>query len=211
MISQDGEPSSANKAPRKRPTAAKASAKAKSKSKAKSKPRKTKTVKPKQVRKASLKAKAKAKSGGRSKRKGEKDAAPTDVGPYGFDDQEQGEEEPEEVDQTLADESLEVTRKRKEPIAPPATELAPAPAKKVAKPEAKESQITEEPVQPNQKIAEGLAAPSATAPMQIATAASIAPAPSVELDTQDGTQWFLGTNMIIFFASHFHLALQQQV
>jgi len=67
--------------------------------------------------------------------------------------------------------------------------LAPAPAKKVAKPESKESQ----------KNAEEPAAPPATARMEIATAASIAAAAGVELDTQDGTQWFLGSKKWINF------------
>eukprot|EP00435_Cladocopium_sp_Y103_P042312 s2212_g11.t1 len=86
---------------------------------------------------------AKAKSGGKAK----KSEKPSDVGPYGFDDdQEQGEEEPEEADEPL-EETPEVTRKRKEPIAPPPAHCIPA--KKAMKMEPSEPGNAKSPEEPN--------------------------------------------------------------
>ena len=149
----------------------------KAKGKAKSKVRAS-SSKPTKVKKTAVKskAKAKAKSGGKSKGKKEKQVAPTDIGPHGFD--EEGEEEPHEVDEELhAEESTEVTRKRKEPIAPPPADV---PVKKAHKPKADVAEIPEAPAAP-------VEAGNAKTPEIMASL----PATAVDGDTQDGTLWFL--------------------
>ena len=150
------------------------------------------------VKKSALKAKAKAaaKSGGKTKKKEEE---PTDVGPFGFDDE--GEEEDEAVDEPIEHEAPEVTRKRKEPIAPPEAALAPA---KAPKSEHAEPKIApSQPAEPTDgKVAEEPAdgAAAAAAPMGNATPTSIpVKAAGAEIDTQDGTQWILGSKFGSFF------------
>ncbi|CAL1164948.1 unnamed protein product [Cladocopium goreaui] len=151
----------------------------KAKGKAKSKVQAS-SSKPKKVKKTAVKSKAKAmaKSGGKSKGRKEK-TVPTDIGPHGFDEEE--EEEPHEVDEELQAESAEVTRKRKEPIAPPPADV---PARKATKPNADVAETPEAPEAPAAPVEpKNAMAPEASLPARAADAA----------DTQDGTLWSCAT------------------
>ena len=189
----------------------KAKAKAKSSSKAPSGSSKPKS----RVRKTAVKSKArpKAKSGEKSK-KGKKDKkqekkpvkpAPTDVGPHGFD--EEGEEEPHELNQELQVEveSAEVTRKRKAPIAPPPADAIPV--KKASKPT---DDVAAMPVIP--KAPAAVPAPEveiAPTPVQ----ASLPPVVTADGDTQDGTLWFLGSilSMHIYIYTYVYIYIYTYV
>ena len=156
-----------------------------------------KALESKKVRKTAVKSKAKAKAKSGGKVKGKKEE-PTDIGPYGFD--EDGEEEPHEVDEELQlEESTEVTRKRKEPIAPPPAEIVPV--KKACKPNGDD--VAETPMASTAAPADEAqsAKAPAAAPAVEAKKAETPPQASsppvvtaAEGDTQEGTLWFLGSN-----------------